>query len=128
MQHGVGGGDAGRWQPGPGPSAPPQPPIPPAQGWPGSPPPQSPHQPPHQPHQQQQSSYPSQPVPAVPEPTGHIPLPPAVAGTGGAVLAVLLIGPAGAGKTTHARPRASTPPPAAAPVFLDDERQWGWDA
>ncbi|MCX4961638.1 AAA family ATPase [Streptomyces virginiae] len=122
MQHGVGNGGAGPWQPGPRPSAPPQPPIPPAHGWPGSPPPQSPPQPPHQPHQQ--PSYPSQPVPAVSEATGHIPLPPAVPGTGGAVLAVLLIGPAGAGKTTVARHWAGSRPVPTAHVSLDDVREW----
>ncbi|MCX4802752.1 ATP-binding protein [Streptomyces sp. NBC_01214] len=124
MQHGVGGGGAGWGQPGPRPSAPPQPPIPPAQGWPGSPPPQSPPQPPHQPHQPPHQHHQTQPVPAVPEATGHIPLPPAVPGTGGAVLAVLLIGPAGAGKTTVARHWASTRPVPTAHVSLDDVREW----
>ncbi|MFJ3517576.1 AAA family ATPase [Streptomyces sp. NPDC090131] len=124
MQHGVGGGGGGAgWgQPGPHPSAPPQPPIPPAQGWPGSPPPQSSHQP-HQ-HQPPHQHHQSQPVPSVPEATGHIPLPPAVPGTGGAVLAVLLIGPAGAGKTTVARHWASTRPVPTAHVSLDDVREW----
>ncbi|MFG2619625.1 AAA family ATPase [Streptomyces sp. NPDC048507] len=102
MQHGVGG-----WSPPTGqhPAAPPPPPIPPAQGW---------------------------PVTPVPEATGHIPLPPAVAappvppapGTGGATLAVLLIGPAGAGKTTVARHWANTRPVPTAHISLDDVREW----
>ncbi|MFD3720220.1 AAA family ATPase [Streptomyces sp. NPDC058674] len=64
------------------------------------------------------------PVAPVPEPTGHIPLPPAVAGTGGATLAVLLIGPAGAGKTTVARHWAGTRPVPTAHISLDDVREW----
>ncbi|MCX5379434.1 AAA family ATPase [Streptomyces sp. NBC_00091] len=101
MQHGVGG-----WgPPGQQPVAPPPPPIPPAQGW---------------------------PVTPVPDATGHIPLPPAVAaspvppppGTGGATLAVLLIGPAGAGKTTVARHWAGTRPVPTAHISLDDVREW----
>ncbi|MEV7546488.1 AAA family ATPase [Streptomyces sp. NPDC089915] len=96
----------GGWgPPGQHPASPPPPPIPPAQGW---------------------------PAPAVPEATGHIPLPPAVpappappaGGTGGAVLAVLLIGPAGAGKTTVARHWAQTRPVPTAHVSLDDVREW----
>ncbi|MET9884148.1 AAA family ATPase [Streptomyces sp. NPDC006430] len=113
MQHGVGGGGAGWGQPGHHPAAPPQPPIPPAHGWPVPAPPQGP--PPMSP--------PS--MPPGPEATGHIPLPPAVAGgTGGATLAVLLIGPAGAGKTTVARHWASTRPVPTAHVSLDDVREW----
>ncbi|MFF4370100.1 AAA family ATPase [Streptomyces sp. NPDC001594] len=101
MQHGVGG-----WgPPGQHPAPPPPPPIPPAQGW---------------------------PAPPVPEATGHIPLPPAApapaapptGGTGGATLAVLLIGPAGAGKTTVARHWAATRPVPTAHISLDDVREW----
>ncbi len=101
MQHGVGG-----WgPPGQHPAAPPPPPIPPAQGWPAA---------------------------QVPEATGHIPLPPAApappappaGGTGGATLAVLLIGPAGAGKTTVARHWAATRPVPTAHISLDDVREW----
>ncbi|MFJ8166272.1 AAA family ATPase [Streptomyces sp. NPDC096136] len=101
MQHGVGG-----WgPPGHPPAAPPPPPIPPAQGW---------------------------PAPPVPEATGHIPLPPVApappsppaGGTGGATLAVLLIGPAGAGKTTVARHWAATRPVPTAHISLDDVREW----
>ncbi|MEU7554088.1 AAA family ATPase [Streptomyces sp. NPDC044571] len=102
MQQGVGGGGAGWGQPGHHPAAPAQPPIPPAQGWPVAP-----------------------PAPVPDAATGHIPLPPAVAGgTGGATLAVLLIGPAGAGKTTVARHWASTRPVPTAHVSLDDVREW----
>ncbi|MFI6147865.1 AAA family ATPase [Streptomyces sp. NPDC051109] len=119
MQQGVGGGGAGWGQPGHHAAVPPQPPIPPAQGWPvpGAPaaPPQAPAPAPHAP--------PYSPPPGG-EATGHIPLPPAVAGTGGATLAVLLIGPAGAGKTTVARHWASTRPVPTAHVSLDDVREW----
>ncbi|WP_406181383.1 AAA family ATPase [Streptomyces sp. NBC_01006] len=117
MQQGVGGGGAGWGQPGHHAAVPPQPPIPPAQGWPvpaapaAPPQAQAPHAPPYSP-------------PPGAEATGHIPLPPAVAGTGGATLAVLLIGPAGAGKTTVARHWASTRPVPTAHVSLDDVREW----
>ncbi|MER7466346.1 AAA family ATPase [Streptomyces sp. NPDC097981] len=111
MQHGVGGG-VGWGQPGHHPATPPQPPIPPAQGWPLPPPVPAP------------MPAPPQGPPPGPEATGHIPLPPAVAGTGGATLAVLLIGPAGAGKTTVARHWASTRPVPTAHVSLDDVREW----
>ncbi|GHD73389.1 ATP-binding protein [Streptomyces goshikiensis] len=112
MQQEVGDGGAG-WgqQPGQQPpvTPPPQPPIPPAQGWPTPPPAPVP------------VPFPGQ------EPTGHIPLPPVAPvapGTGGATLAVLLIGPAGAGKTTVARHWASTRPVPTAHVSLDDVREW----
>ncbi|OKI54776.1 AAA family ATPase [Streptomyces sp. MJM1172] len=112
MQQEVGDGGAG-WgqQPGQQPpvTPPPQPPIPPAQGWPTPPPVTVP------------VPFPGQ------EPTGHIPLPPVAPvapGTGGATLAVLLIGPAGAGKTTVARHWASTRPVPTAHVSLDDVREW----
>lgn len=108
MQHGV-----GDWGPPQGqhPAAPPPPPIPPARGWPVPP---------------------AGGVAPVPDATGHIPLPPAVAappvppapGTGGATLAVLLIGPAGAGKTTVARHWAATRPVPTAHISLDDVREW----
>ncbi len=114
MHQGVGGASGGWGPPGHHPAVPPQPPIPPAQGWPTAPPP-----PAHMP-------------PPMPEATGHIPLPPAAAGaghgavggTGTATLAVLLIGPAGAGKTTVARHWASTRPVATAHISLDDVREW----
>ncbi|MFH8434958.1 Pro-rich N-terminal domain-containing protein [Streptomyces sp. NPDC018007] len=67
-------------------------------------------------------------------PTGHVqlppggpvplPAPPAEAGTGGATLAVLLIGPAGAGKTTVAKLWAARRRVPTAHVSLDDVREW----
>ncbi|MEV6952151.1 AAA family ATPase [Streptomyces sp. NPDC051183] len=117
MQHGVGGGG---WEPsGQHPAAPPQPPIPPAQGWPVPPVPAS--APPVQ-HAPMAPAAMAAPTPD--GATGHIPLPPAVPGTGGATLAVLLIGPAGAGKTTVARHWAGTRPVPTAHVSLDDVREW----
>ncbi|MCP3817047.1 ATP-binding protein [Streptomyces sp. A3M-1-3] len=69
--------------------------------------------------------------------TGHIPLPPggpvpipaAPAGpthadTGGTMLAVLLIGPAGAGKTTVAKHWARSRQVPTAHISLDDVREW----
>ncbi|WP_370411030.1 AAA family ATPase [Streptomyces fradiae] len=56
--------------------------------------------------------------------TGHITLPPPVTGTGGATIAVLLIGPAGAGKTTVARHWAARRPVPTAHISLDDVREW----
>lgn len=67
--------------------------------------------------------------------TGHVPLPPggpvpipappqADAGTGAATLAVLLIGPAGAGKTTVARHWAAGRRVPTAHISLDDVREW----
>lgn len=59
-------------------------------------------------------------------PGGPVPLPaqPAEAGTGGATLAVLLIGPAGAGKTTVAKLWAARRRVPTAHVSLDDVREW----
>lgn len=59
-------------------------------------------------------------------PGGPVPLPapPAGAGTGGATLAVLLIGPAGAGKTTVAKLWAARRRVPTAHVSLDDVREW----
>ncbi|MEU0087518.1 Pro-rich N-terminal domain-containing protein [Streptomyces sp. NPDC006274] len=113
--HGPGQGPAG-WMhsaqhPGHGPALPPPPPGgPPAPGWAG----------------------PAQPAR---ESTGHIQLPPggpvpipapppADSGTGAAMLAVLLIGPAGAGKTTVARHWANTRRVPTAHISLDDVREW----
>ncbi|MFF1835823.1 Pro-rich N-terminal domain-containing protein [Streptomyces sp. NPDC058231] len=74
------------------------------------------------------------PAPASRETTGHIqlppggpvplPAPPAEPGTGTATLAVLLIGPAGAGKTTVAKLWASRRRVPTAHVSLDDVREW----
>lgn len=59
-------------------------------------------------------------------PGGPVPLPapPAGSGTGGATLAVLLIGPAGAGKTTVAKLWAARRRAPTAHVSLDDVREW----
>ncbi|WP_418961304.1 AAA family ATPase [Streptomyces tritici] len=124
----------------PGGPAAPQPPHPGASA---PPPPQPPHgaQPPHPgapvPPPGQQAPHPG---PAwgsgMPrDTTGHIPLPPGgpVAmpappavefGTGNATLAVLLIGPAGAGKTTVARHWARSRRVPTAHISLDDVREW----
>ncbi|MFF2008922.1 Pro-rich N-terminal domain-containing protein [Streptomyces sp. NPDC058195] len=74
------------------------------------------------------------PGPPVRETTGHVqlppggpvplPVPPAGPGTGSATLAVLLIGPAGAGKTTVAKLWASRRRVPTAHVSLDDVREW----
>ncbi|MXG27778.1 Pro-rich N-terminal domain-containing protein [Streptomyces sp. YIM 132580] len=74
------------------------------------------------------------PPPSGGQPTGHVqlppggpvplPAPPAEPGTGGATLAVLLIGPAGAGKTTVARLWAARRRVPTAHVSLDDVREW----
>ncbi|GAA1567097.1 MULTISPECIES: AAA family ATPase [Streptomyces] len=126
MHQGVGGGSGGWGPQGHRPAVPPQPPIAPAQGWPGSPPP------PHMPQPGPQPN-PQPGPPAGPEATGHIPLPPAAAapaaggtghGTGTATIAVLLIGPAGAGKTTVARHWAGSRRVPTAHISLDDVREW----
>lgn len=75
------------------------------------------------------------PAPPPPDSTGHVQLPPggpvplpvphpADSGTGAATLAVLLIGPAGAGKTTVARHWAARRPVPTAHISLDDVREW----
>ncbi len=140
MQHAVGaplppphGPGNGPWthqaqhagHPGPLPG---QPPIPPA---PGAPPPgQGPGQGPGW------AGPAPQPAPGPParETTGHVqlppgepvplPAPPAEPGTGTATLAVLLIGPAGAGKTTVAKLWAGRRRVPTAHVSLDDVREW----
>ncbi|MGW8767949.1 AAA family ATPase [Streptomyces sp. NPDC055815] len=77
--------------------------------------------------------YPSA-VPPRGDLTGQVPLPPVSAplapsvehgaGTGAATLAVLLIGPAGAGKTTVARHWAQRRRVPTAHISLDDVREW----
>lgn len=78
---------------------------------------------------------PPPPRTAQPEVTGHVSLPPggpvdlpvpptAETGTGAATLAVLLIGPAGAGKTTVARHWATRRRVPTAHISLDDVREW----
>ncbi|MFJ6614679.1 Pro-rich N-terminal domain-containing protein [Streptomyces sp. NPDC091289] len=150
--HGPGIGHVGRpyqaQHPGhPGP--PPIPPPPPAAGQ--APPPPAPGQAP--PPAQGQTRQPAPAAPGqAPQPgwsgtgptpppagqasghTGHIqlppggpvplPAPPAEPGTGGATLAVLLIGPAGAGKTTVAKLWAARRRVPTAHVSLDDVREW----
>ncbi|MFF8387634.1 Pro-rich N-terminal domain-containing protein [Streptomyces kanasensis] len=78
------------------------------------------------------------PVPPPPDTTGHVRLPAGApvtapvpepgtgptAGTGTATLAVLLIGPAGAGKTTVARYWAQHRRVPTAHISLDDVREW----
>ena len=145
MQHAVGSplppphqpghGPAGGWspaahQPGPHQAGPhqgsaPVPPPPPAPGYPQAP---SPPVPPAPQHAQ---------APPAPDTTGHVPLPP-----GGPVampsappattapdptattLAVLLIGPAGAGKTSVAKYWADHRRVPTAHISLDDVREW----
>ncbi|MFE2599216.1 AAA family ATPase [Streptomyces sp. NPDC059396] len=142
MQH------AGGWAhqappPGPptGPGAPQPPGHPPAPGWtgphrvPGPPPPPGAAHPPGPQH----APAPPPGPPAAPPPpdsTGHIQLPPGGpvpipapppapgGGTGTATLAVLLIGPAGAGKTTVARHWATSRRVPTAHISLDDVREW----
>ncbi|MFE7776031.1 Pro-rich N-terminal domain-containing protein [Streptomyces sp. NPDC057445] len=127
MQHAVGAplppdgpghGAAAGWghqAPHPGQALPPQ--RPPAPGWTGP----APHH---------------AGGPPSPDTTGHVQLPPggpvpapaaaaaADNGTGPATLAVLLIGPAGAGKTTVARHWASRRRVPTAHISLDDVREW----
>ncbi|MFJ6810203.1 Pro-rich N-terminal domain-containing protein [Streptomyces anulatus] len=140
--HGPGIGHVGRpyqaqhaGHPGPPPISPPPPapgqaPPPPAQGRPQQPP--APGQAP----QPGWSGTGPTPPPAG-QATGHtghvqlppggpvpLPAPPAGSGTGGATLAVLLIGPAGAGKTTVAKLWAARRRVPTAHVSLDDVREW----
>ncbi|MFI6373003.1 Pro-rich N-terminal domain-containing protein [Streptomyces sp. NPDC050546] len=102
----------------------PVPPPPPAPGYPAPPP--GPAAPPHQAS-----------APAAPDTTGHVPLPPggpvampsappAAAGPdlAGTTLAVLLIGPAGAGKTSVAKYWADHRRIPTAHISLDDVREW----
>ncbi|MGA5137843.1 Pro-rich N-terminal domain-containing protein [Streptomyces azureus] len=144
MQHAVGSplppphqpghGPAVGWSPAahhPGPHHPgahqgsvPVPPPPPAPGYPVPPP--GPAAPP-----------PPAPVPPAPDATGHVPLPPggpvampspppaaAVPDPAGTTLAVLLIGPAGAGKTSVAKYWADHRRVPTAHISLDDVREW----
>ncbi|MFI5726413.1 Pro-rich N-terminal domain-containing protein [Streptomyces cyaneofuscatus] len=121
----------------PPPAAPGQAPQPPAHGQ--APPPPAPgHAPqPPAPGQAPQHGWSGTgpiPPPSGGQATGHVqlppggpvalPAPPAEPGTGGATLAVLLIGPAGAGKTTVARLWAARRRVPTAHVSLDDVREW----
>ncbi|MEU1075302.1 Pro-rich N-terminal domain-containing protein [Streptomyces sp. NPDC005878] len=96
----------------------PGPPPPPAPGWHAPAPPPSPAP--------QQAPAPSRDTTghvALP-PGGPVPLPQAPEGTGVTTLAVLLIGPAGAGKTTVARYWAQHRRVPTAHISLDDVREW----
>ncbi|MFD7464638.1 Pro-rich N-terminal domain-containing protein [Streptomyces tendae] len=143
--HQPGHGPAPGWSPAahhPGPPQGPAPLPPPAPGYPVAPR-QAPS--PHPgsgpaPHRPAPAPAPHQPAPAAPAPdtTGHVPLPP-----GGPVavpsmppataaapdpttttLAVLLIGPAGAGKTSVAKYWADHRRVPTAHISLDDVREW----
>ncbi|MFB8216676.1 MULTISPECIES: Pro-rich N-terminal domain-containing protein [Streptomyces] len=146
--HGPGIGHVGRpyqaqhaGHPGPPPISPPpgQAPPPPAPGQAPPPPAQGRPQQPPAPGQAPQPGWSGTgptPPPAgqVTGHTGHVqlppggpvplPAPPAEPGTGGATLAVLLIGPAGAGKTTVAKLWAARRRVPTAHVSLDDVREW----
>ncbi|MFJ6087619.1 Pro-rich N-terminal domain-containing protein [Streptomyces sp. NPDC092369] len=147
MQHAVGSplppphqpghGPAAGWSPaahhpghpGPHQSSAPVPPPPQAPGYPGAPPAMAP--PPAPPQA-------PTPPPLVPDTTGHVPLPPGgpvampsvpPTATAGAdptstTLAVLLIGPAGAGKTSVAKYWADHRRVPTAHISLDDVREW----
>ncbi|WP_190077546.1 Pro-rich N-terminal domain-containing protein [Streptomyces daghestanicus] len=133
-------------------SAPVPPPPPPVPGYPGGPP-ATPPVPPHapapqyaQPPQHSPASQgpaaprhvqPPRQAPPPPDGTGHVPLPPGRPGSApsvppappaadpaGTVLAVLLIGPAGAGKTSVAKYWADHRRVPTAHISLDDVREW----
>ncbi|MET9394345.1 Pro-rich N-terminal domain-containing protein [Streptomyces sp. NPDC006624] len=134
MQHAVGSplppphqsghGPAAGWSPAahhPGPhhqGPAPVPPPPPAPGYPAPPP----------------APLPQGHVPPAPETTGHVPLPPGgpvavpsaptALDPTGTTLAVLLIGPAGAGKTSVAKYWADHRRVPTAHISLDDVREW----
>ncbi|WP_329341352.1 ATP-binding protein [Streptomyces sp. NBC_00663] len=144
--HQPGHGPAVGWSPAahhPGPQHPgahqgpaPVPPPPPAPGFVPShqPPPQHPSAPPAPPHQPA-AQHPS--APPAPDTTGHVPLPPggpvgvpsspsaaALPDPAATTLAVLLIGPAGAGKTSVAKYWAEHRRVPTAHISLDDVREW----
>ncbi|MEU1481830.1 Pro-rich N-terminal domain-containing protein [Streptomyces sp. NPDC005760] len=147
--HQPGHGPAVGWSqaaPHPGPHHPgahqgsaPVPPPPPAPGFSPAPvPPTPPHSqvPPTPPqHSPVPPAPPHSPGP-VPDTTGHVPLPPgapvgapsgppaATADPAGTTLAVLLIGPAGAGKTSVAKYWADHRRVPTAHISLDDVREW----
>ncbi|WP_371597169.1 Pro-rich N-terminal domain-containing protein [Streptomyces sp. NBC_00564] len=145
MQHAVGAplppphqpgqGPGAGWSPaGPQPGHPgPLPPPPPAPGFAGPPPG---HATPHS-HVPQHAHPQHAPVPPTPDTTGHVQLPPggpvarpsAPLAAGQAdptstTLAVLLIGPAGAGKTSVAKYWADHRRVPTAHISLDDVREW----
>ncbi|MFE0136568.1 Pro-rich N-terminal domain-containing protein [Streptomyces sp. NPDC059037] len=150
--HQPGHGPATGWSPaahhpsGPPPGAAPGGPPPPAPGFAGAPgTAQHPHAPAPQhagpgvpqPQHNHVPGVPGAPVPPTPDTTGHIQLPPggpvampspppgmAQADTGATTLAVLLIGPAGAGKTSVAKFWAEHRRVPTAHISLDDVREW----
>ncbi|MFF2517513.1 Pro-rich N-terminal domain-containing protein [Streptomyces sp. NPDC058086] len=146
MQHAVGAplppphqpghGPAAGWSPAaqhpghPGGPSGPAPTSPPAPGFTG-PPPGHPAPPSHLPHPAPPQHAPAAPIP---DTTGHVQLPPggpvAMPSAPGApdpaatTLAVLLIGPAGAGKTSVAKYWADHRRVPTAHISLDDVREW----
>ncbi|MFC7845443.1 Pro-rich N-terminal domain-containing protein [Streptomyces sp. NPDC001046] len=146
--HQPGHGPAVGWSPAahhPGPQHPgahqgpaPVPPPPPAPGYPAPPPgPAAPPPGPAAPPPGPGAPPPQASAPAVPETTGHVQLPPggpvampsappaaAVPDPAGTTLAVLLIGPAGAGKTSVAKYWADHRRVPTAHISLDDVREW----
>ncbi|MGW2636711.1 Pro-rich N-terminal domain-containing protein [Streptomyces sp. NPDC001348] len=131
--HHLGAHHAGAHLPGAHQGSVPVPPPPPAPGFTGGSPgplPPAPAQPP--------APVPQHPpVPQAPDTTGHVPLPPggpvAMPSTppaavspdpSGTTLAVLLIGPAGAGKTSVAKYWADHRRVPTAHISLDDVREW----
>ncbi|MFE6688922.1 Pro-rich N-terminal domain-containing protein [Streptomyces sp. NPDC057743] len=129
--HTPGAGMTMNWTPHPGPphppgaphtpAAPPPPPAPPApgapaQGWPAPAPHQAPHSGDVTGHVQ---LPPGAPVPLPSPPPGS-----AAPDVSGTAVAVLLIGPAGAGKTSVARHWADTRRVPTAHISLDDVREW----
>ncbi|MEU1131547.1 Pro-rich N-terminal domain-containing protein [Streptomyces sp. NPDC005900] len=133
-------GAAPQGAPHPGAAPPPGPPHPPAPGFvAGGPAPRAPGQsPPQAPGGTPATLQPGHgPVPPNPDTTGHVQLPPggpvampspppdmAQADTGATTLAVLLIGPAGAGKTSVAKFWAEHRRVPTAHISLDDVREW----
>ncbi|WP_411100281.1 Pro-rich N-terminal domain-containing protein [Streptomyces sp. x-45] len=152
--HQPGHGPALGWSPAahhPGPPQGPAPVPPAAPGYPTAPrqapaphpgPGPAPHQPAPAPASHQPAPAPaphqSAPVPPPPDTTGHVPLPPggpvavpsvphataAAPDPTSATLAVLLIGPAGAGKTSVAKYWADHRRVPTAHISLDDVREW----
>jgi hypothetical protein len=132
---GAGWAQGASHHPGPHPHSP-APPVPPAPGHQVSghpvPPPQAPV-PPASPAPPPRPGAPAEPVhttghiqlpPGGPVPLPHPPADPAVADASQAAVAVLLIGPAGAGKTTVARHWADRRRVPTAHISLDDVREW----
>ncbi|WP_114250924.1 Pro-rich N-terminal domain-containing protein [Streptomyces sp. Go-475] len=145
--HQPGHGPAAGWSPAahhPGPHHPgahqgsvPVPPPPPAPGYPAPPGPAAPPPGPAAPAPGPVPPPPQASVPPPPDTTGHVPLPPggpvampsappaaAAPDPAGTTLAVLLIGPAGAGKTSVAKYWADHRRVPTAHISLDDVREW----